>query len=169
MAEENVQKLLDMLYEMIDEAKNAPLSNDKCVLNRDEALDLLDEIRAQMPVELKRAQELVRARDEYVEAAKRDVERMMQKAELDAKSKVSETEVLSAAREKSHEIIKKAEDRSRELYRVANEYTEDALRRTEEAIQMALDEVKQSRTNFRATSAEQMRKKRAELAQTEEN
>ena len=76
MAEENVQKLLDMLYEMIDEAKNAPLSNDKCVLNRDEALDLLDEIRAQMPVELKRAQELVRARDEYVEAAKRDVERM---------------------------------------------------------------------------------------------
>ena len=29
MAEENVQKLLDMLYEMIDEAKNAPLSNDK--------------------------------------------------------------------------------------------------------------------------------------------
>ena len=34
---------------------------------------------------------------------------------------------------------------------------------------MALDEVKQSRANFRATSAEQMRKKRAELAQTEEN
>ena len=49
MAEENVQKLLDMLYEMIDEAKNAPLSNDKCVLNRDEALDLLDEIRASAP------------------------------------------------------------------------------------------------------------------------
>ena len=60
MAEENVQKLLDMLYEMIDEAKNAPLSNDKCVLNRDEALDLLDEIRAQLPVELSRAQELIR-------------------------------------------------------------------------------------------------------------
>ena len=168
MAEENVQKLLDMLYEMIDEAKNAPLSNDKCVLNRDEALDLLDEIRAQMPVELKRAQELVRARDEYVEAAKRDVERMMQKAEFEAKSKVSETEVLGIAREKSHEIIKKAEHRSREMYRVANEYTEDALRRTEEAIQMALEEVKQSRVRFRAASAEQMQKRREELAQSAE-
>ena len=113
MAEENVQKLLDMLYEMIDEAKNAPLSNDKCVLNRDEALDLLDEIRAQMPVELKRAQELVRARDEYVEAAKRDVERMMQKAEFEAKSKVSESEVLTAARAKGHDIVTRAEERSR--------------------------------------------------------
>ena len=64
MANNDVQHLLDMLYEMIDGAKNAPLTSDKCILNRDEALDLLDEIRAQMPVELKRAQEIVRARDE---------------------------------------------------------------------------------------------------------
>lgn len=168
MANNDVQHLIDMLFDMIDNAKSAPLSGEKCMLNRDEALDLIDEIRAQLPVELKRAQELIHAKEDYVESAKREVERMMQKAELDAKSKVSETEVISAAREKSHEIIKKAEDRSRELYRVANEYTEDALRRTEEAIQMALEEVKQSRANFRATSAEQMRKKQSELAQSEE-
>lgn len=136
MANNDVQHLLDMLYEMIDGAKNAPLTSDKCILNRDEALDLLDEIRAQLPVELSRAQELIRAKEDYVKAAKRDVERMMQQAEQDAKNKVSETEVLGIAREKSHEIIKKAEDRSREMYRVANEYTEDALRRTEEAIRM---------------------------------
>ena len=163
MANNDVQHLLDMLYEMIDGAKNAPLTSDKCILNRDEALDLLDEIRAQLPVELSRAQELIRAK-----AAKRDVERMMQQAEQDAKNKVSETEVLGIAREKSHEIIKKAEDRSREMYRVANEYTEDALRRTEEAIQMALEEVKQSRVRFRAASAEQMQKRREELAQSAE-
>ena len=165
MANNDVQHLLDMLYEMIDGAKNAPLTSDKCILNRDEALDLLDEIRAQLPVELSRAQELIRAKEDYVKAAKRDVERMI---EQDAKNKVSETEVLGIAREKSHEIIKKAEDRSREMYRVANEYTEDALRRTEEAIQMALEEVKQSRVRFRAASAEQMQKRREELAQSAE-
>lgn len=168
MAEENVQKLLDMLYEMIDEAKNAPLSNDKCVLNRDEALDLLDEIRAQMPVELKRAQELVRARDEYVEAAKRDVERMMQKAEFEAKSKVSESEVLSAAREKSRAMIAHAEERCRRMYQVTNEYTEDALARAEEAMQMALDEVKQSRVNFRSASAAKMQEQRGKMNSTGE-
>ena len=41
MANNDVQHLLDMLYEMIDGAKNAPLSSDRCILNRDEALDLL--------------------------------------------------------------------------------------------------------------------------------
>ena len=92
----------------------------------------------------------------------------MQKAEFDAKNKVSESEVTSAAREKGHEIIKRAENRTREMYRVANEYTEDALRRTEEAIQMALDEIKQSRASFRAASAEQMRKKQAELAEMDD-
>lgn len=107
MANNDVQHLLDMLYEMIDGAKNAPLTSDKCILNRDEALDLLDEIRAQLPVELSRAQELIRAKEDYVKAAKRDVERMMQQAEQDAKNKVSETEVLGIAREKSHEIIKR--------------------------------------------------------------
>ena len=50
MANNDVQHLLDMLYEMIDGAKNAPLTSDKCILNRDEALDLLDEIRAQATV-----------------------------------------------------------------------------------------------------------------------
>ncbi len=168
MATNDVKRLLDTLYELIDGAKNAPLSSDRCIINRDEALDMIEEVRAQLPGELKRAQELIRAKEEYVEAAKRDVDRMMQKAELDAKSKVSESEVLATAREKGHDIIRRAEDRSREMYRVANDYTEDALRRTEEAIQMALDEIKQSRARFRSVSAEQMQKKRDELNQSAE-
>ena len=50
-----VEELLDMLFEMIDEAKSMPLSSDKCILERDKALDLLDEIRAQFPMELAEA------------------------------------------------------------------------------------------------------------------
>ena len=159
----DVNHLIDMLYTMIDEAKSAAFGQGKCTINRDEALDLLDEVRAQLPIELKRAQELLRARDEYVDAAKRDVERMMRQAELDAKTKVSESEVLNAAREKGHHIIRHAEERSREMYRVTNEYTEDALRRTEEAITMALEEIRQSRASFRAASAEKMQQQKEML------
>ena len=163
MANNGIEEIITTLYEMVQDAWSLPLGNEKCVVERDKVLDLLDEIRAQMPVELKRAQELVRARDEYVEAAKRDVERMMQKAEFEAKSKVSESEVLTAARAKGHDIVTRAEERSREMYRVANDYSEDVLRRTEEAVQMALDEVKQTRVRFRAASNEQMQRRREEL------
>ena len=163
MEEKDVQRLLDMLYGMIDEAKSAAFSSDKCVINRDEALDLLDEIRAKLPLEVKKAQELIRARDEYVAAAKKEVEKMLRQAELDAKTIVSESEIMQQARAKSNDIIRRAEERSKELYHVANTYTEDALRRTEEAIQAALDEVKESRIRFRSASAEKMQAQQEQL------
>jgi len=81
---------------------------------------------------------------------------MLEKAQEDAKTIVSESETIQRAQRRSSEIIHQAEDRSRQLYQVANTYTEDALRRTEEAIQAALDEVRESRVRFRSASAEQM-------------
>jgi len=163
MANRDVKHLLDMLYEMVNDAKNLPLSSDKCIIDREAALDLLDELQEKLPEELHRAQDLIQAKDEYVKSAEREVERMMQQAEYDAKSKVADSEVLLAARERGHAIINRAEERSNEMYRVVNEYTEDALRRTEEAIQAALDEVKQSRVRFRAASAARRQKDRETL------
>ena len=115
MEEKDVQRLLDMLYGMIDEAKSAAFSSDKCVISRDEALDLLDEIRAKLPLELKKARELIAARSEYVAGAKKEVEKMLRQAELDAKVIVSESETIQLARQKSSEIVRRAEERTREL------------------------------------------------------
>ena len=118
----DVNRLIDMLYERIEDAKSPALKPNMSMVDRDEMLDLLDELRAQLPVEIKRAQELLAAREKFVDDAKRDVERMMRQADLDAKAKVSDSEVLYAAKEKARQIIARAEDRSRQLYQVANEY-----------------------------------------------
>ena len=155
MAENDVNRLIDMLYERVEDAKSPALKPNLSMVDRDEILDL--------PVELKRAQELLAAREKFVDEAKRDVERMMRQADLEAKSKVSDSEVLYAAKEKARKIIADAEDRSRQLCQVANEYAEDALARTEEAVQAALSEVKQSRTAFRAASAAKMQEQREKL------
>ena len=61
----DVEYLINMLYEMVEGAKSVLMSPDKCTIVRDEALDLLDELRGQLPLELKKAQDLIRARDEY--------------------------------------------------------------------------------------------------------
>ena len=163
----DINRLIDMLYERIDDAKSPALKPSMSMVERDEMLDLLDELRAALPVEIKRAQELIAARDRYVNEAKRDVERMMRQAELDAAAKVSESEVLMAAREKARQMVARAEERSRQLYQVANEYADDALARTEEAVQAALAEVQQSRVNFKAASAAKAQEQRARLDATE--
>ena len=148
-----VEELLDMLFEMIDEAKSMPLSSDKCILERDKALDLLDEIRAQFPMELAEAKKLIAARTEYIASAKREGELIRKQAEEKARQRLAEDELLAQAKQKSNEMVKVAEDRSRELRRAANEYCEDALRRTEEAVSEAYDEIKRSRARFRAAAA----------------
>ena len=163
MASNDVNRLIDMVSERIEEAKSPALKPNLSMVDRDEILDLLDEMRAQLPVEIKRAQELLAAREKFVEDAKRDVERMMRQAELEARTKVSDSEVLYAAKEKARQIIAQAEDRSRKLYQEANEYAEDALARTEEAVQAALDEVKESRMRFRSASAAKMQEQREKL------
>lgn len=159
----DINHLIDIIYQQIEEAKAPALRPGMSIVDRDELLDLLEELKAQLPMEIKRAQELLAARDKFVEDAKREAERMMRQAELEAKTKVSESEVLHAAKERARQIVARAEERSRQLYQVANEYAEDALARTEEAVQAALDEVKQSRVRFRTTSAAKLQEQREKL------
>jgi len=126
MEDKNVQKLLDMLFGMIDEAKGATFSSEKCVINRDEALDLLDEIRNKLPGELTKAQELMKSKEQYVDKANHEVrrmldqaqdeakrlreqaqaeaKRMLEKAQEDAKTIVSESETIQRAQRRSSEI-----------------------------------------------------------------
>lgn len=147
-----VEELLDMLYELIDEAKGLPLSSEKCIIERDKALDLLDEIRGQFPMELSEAKKLLASRNEYLASAKREAELMRKQAEEQARQMLAEDELLAQAKQKGNEIVRKAEERSRDLRRVANDYCEDALRRTEEAVSEARDEVAKARSRFRAAA-----------------
>lgn len=166
--ENDVQQLVDLLYDMIDNAKGVPLGNDKCVIERNRALDYLDEIRAQLPSELEEAKKLIAARAEYVANAKKEAENMRQRAQSDAKHIVSESETLLTARQQGNEIMRKAEERTREMYRVANEYTEDALKRTEDALQAALEEVKMSHRQYTEVSRTKMQEAlRGKSMQTE--
>lgn len=148
-----VNELLDMLFDMIEEAKNVPLSGDRCMVERSEALDLIDEIRNAFPMELAEARKLISARNDYLASAKREGDLIIQQAQEKAKQLVAEDQLLAAAKRESEEMRRAAEAKARELKVAANRYCDDALRRTEEAVAEAYDEIKKSRTRFRAAAA----------------
>ena len=147
-----VEELLDMLFDMVDEAKNVPLSSDRCMIERDRALDLIDDIRAQFPVELSEAKKVMASRADLIASAKREAEAIRRQAEEKAKQMLSEDTITLQARQRANEMMQQAEERSRDLKRSANEYCEDALRRTEEAVAEAYNEIKQSRARFLAAA-----------------
>ena len=148
----NVQELVEMLHSMISEAWGLPLGNEKCVIERDKVLDLLDEIKAQLPVEIAEAQRLMDARAEFIANAKREADSIKKAAEDRARTLVDEQEVLRSAREKSNNMLGEAENKSTELRRAANEYVDDAMKRTEEVLTQALEEIRGSRSRFRSAA-----------------
>ncbi len=145
-----VLELIEMLYTMVTEAWGVPLGNERCIVDRDRLLNLLDEIKARLPAEMAEAKRLVNARDEFIGNAKREADSIRRSAEERAKELLEEQEIVRASKARSNEMLSAAESRTRELYRVANEYVDDVLRRTEEAINAALSEVRQSRVHFRS-------------------
>ena len=144
-----VDELLDMLFDMIDEAKNAPLSSEKCIIERDKALDLIEDIKNQFPVELAEAKKILNARSEYVAAAKREADEIRKRAEIEASQMVNEAQVMNQARAKANDLMAQAEQKAKEVRRSANEYCVDILRRTEEALADAHEEMRQTHSRFR--------------------
>jgi cell division septum initiation protein DivIVA len=157
MAGTPIDELINALYEMVEDAWTMPLGADRCVLEREKVLDVLDEIRANLPSDLKMAREIVGKRNDILESGKKEAENMRKQAEEFARQRVSEHEVTQEARKKAAEMITSAEQRAREIMRVAGEYCDDAMKRTEDALSQTLDEMKQSRMQFLQALKEQNR------------
>ena len=141
--------MLNMLHAMITEAWGVPLGAEKCIIERDKALDILDEIRGQFPTEIAEAKRLLDARADFINNAKREAETIKRNAEEKARQLIDEQEIIKISRAKSNEMLSYAESSSSELRKAANEYVDDAMQRTEQALTSALDEIKQSRQRFR--------------------
>ena len=109
-----------------------------------------------MPVELSEAKRLVSARDEFINNAKREAEGIRNQAEERARALVDDQEIVRIAKARSNEMLASTQAKADALRRASSQFCDEALRRTEEAIQAALDEVRESRVRYRSASAEQM-------------
>ncbi|MDR1669716.1 MAG: ATPase [Oscillospiraceae bacterium] len=147
-----VEDLLDMLRAQIEDSFTLPLGSDKCVLDKDKAMGLLDEITQNLPEELRKATSIVAQRNDMMSKAKSEAESIVKTAEERARRLTSEEEILATARRKAQELETVTKNKTRELRQATNEYVDDLLKRTEEAINTALNEVRRSRLEFRNTA-----------------
>ena len=146
----SIEEIITTLYEMVQDAWSLPLGAEKCVLERDKVLDLLDEISNQLPGELKQARTIVESRNELIGQARREAEIMVRQATEKAEKMVTEEAIYQETKRQCQEMIDKTQARMAELRRVSNDYMDDALRRTEEAIALSLEDVRDTRSKFKA-------------------
>ena len=80
----NIEDIIGSLYDMVQDARTMPLAADKCILERDRVLDMLDEVIAQMPGELKQSRTIVESRNELINQARREAEGILRQAQEQA-------------------------------------------------------------------------------------
>ena len=122
MAGTPIDELINTLYEMVEDAWSMPLGNDRCVLEREKVLDILDEVRANLPSDLKMAREIVEKRNDIIAAGKKEYDNLKKQADDYAKQKINEHEITQEARKKAAELVAAAEQRAKEVMRAAGEY-----------------------------------------------
>ena len=155
MTENNIEELISALYDTIQNARSMPLAPDKCIVERDALLDMLDEISAQLPGELKQSRTIVESRNELINQARHEAESVIRQAQEKAKQLVTQEAIYAETKRQCEEMVRQTQARVKELRRVSNEYMDESLRRTEEAIAQSLNEVRDTRVKFRAVTEAQ--------------
>ena len=159
MSDRNTEDIIGALYDMVQDARSMPLAADKCILERDRVLDMLDEIIAQLPGELKQSRTIVESRNELISQARREAEMIMRQAQEQAKQMVTKEAIYMEAKRRAEELVGQTQDRIAALKKASNEYMDEALRKTEEVIAESLANVRDTRVKFRAvTEAQEQRK-----------
>lgn len=159
MSDRNIEDIIGALYDMVQDARSMPLAADKCILERDKVLDMLDEIIAQLPGELKQSRTIVESRNELISQARREAEGILRDAQEKAKQMVTKEAIYAEAKKRSEELVGQTQNRINQLRKAANEYMDESLRQTEEVVSKALNEVRDTRMKFRAvTEAQEQRK-----------
>ena len=159
MSDHNTEDIIGALYDMVQDARSMPLAADKCILERDKVLDMLDEIIAQLPGELKQSRTIVESRNELISQARREAESILREAQEKAKQMITKEAIYAEAKKRSEDLVGQTQNKINQLRKAGNEYMDESLRQTEEAISQALAEVRETRMKFRTvTEAQEQRR-----------
>ena len=155
MSTRNTEDIIGALYDMVQDARSVPLNADKCMVERDKVLDMLDEIITQLPAELKQSRTIVESRNELISQARREAEGIIRQAQEQAEDLVNKENIYMEARRRSEELVKQTHAKINDLKAAGNAYMDNNLRQTEEVIAKCLAEVKETRNKFQALTGAQ--------------
>ena len=145
-----IDDILDMMDDLLDNAASMPFSVKKSIVDGDQMRDYINEIRLNLPQEIRQAKLIVRDRQSIISDANKEADNIIRRAEERAKVIVSNDEITKAAKARATEIVNQAQGKARDIKNAANKYIDDILVKTEECLQANLADVRKTRQAVKA-------------------
>ena len=140
--------LLETLEDIMEKSRNVPFSN-KCIVDKEEILEIIKEIRLKLPDEIKQAKWVKEERQRILVEAQNEANDIIKEAENRIISMIDEHEITRKAYEKKVEIIETANEMSREIKSGTEEYADGVLAGIEAALEDALKVIKNNRKELK--------------------
>lgn len=122
----DIMALVDKLEDLIAEGKKVPLTSN-VVVNEQKLFEMVDEIRASYPDEIKQARWIVKERQQMLDEAEKQAQQSIEDAKRKAQEMASETEVVNLAQRQARELVDKARDQERQIRLGAEDYADEML------------------------------------------
>jgi cell division septum initiation protein DivIVA len=140
--------LLEELEDILENSKSVPFSS-KSVVDKDEILEIIKEIRLKLPDELKQAKWIKEERQRILVEAQKEADDIVKEAENRIISMINENEITKKAYEKKAEIIETANEMSREISKGTKDYADNILQGLEVALEDALKIIQNNRKELK--------------------
>jgi len=140
----DIMALIDRIEEAMDSARTVPLMRDRLV-DVEKVYEIIDEIRANFPDELKQARWIVKERQEMLEEAEKEANRVLEEARDRADAMASEQEVVRRANEQAAAVLDAARQSEREIRLGAEDYADEMLANLEVNLGKLLTAVQRGR------------------------
>ncbi|MFF6790172.1 cell division initiation protein [Streptomyces filamentosus] len=140
----DVQKKLEEIVATVQNARSMPMSA-SCVVNRADLLDLLAQVRDALPNSLAQAQELIGGREQMVEQARQEAERIIEAAHAERGTIVSDTQIARQSQEEADRILSEARREAEEIRAEADEYVDSKLANFEVVLNKTIGSVDRGR------------------------
>lgn len=144
-----VDEILDELDEVLDKAKTVPFGGGKNLVDTDRLRELVNDVRLNMPHEVKEARLVAFDRERILNEAKAKAESIISQAEKRAAAIASENEIVKEAKKKAIEILTKAQNNAKEIKRNTNDYVDNLMNKTEKFMNVALQDVRKQKAAIR--------------------
>jgi vacuolar-type H+-ATPase subunit H len=143
-----ISDIIDMIEDLVENASSVPLVG-KIMLDKEDILSLIQDLRLNMPEEIKQAKWVKEHRQKILLDAQKEYETMIKEAESKTLELINENEITQRATEKANEIVANAQNAARELRINANRYADEVFESLENNLLEYAKSVHASRVELR--------------------
>ena len=146
-------QIIEQILNEIAEARSVPLSRDGALVNRQEMINLLNELKKKLPQDILQANHLLDNKEAVIEEGRMAGQVLIEQARAEANRLISQTEIVQSATQRAQEILQQVDQELNSMRNETDEYIDARLANFEITLNKTLLAVRRGREKISGNSS----------------